>query len=164
MRRKCANTITSYTTTILHKIFVDFPYFRLYLFTATETGLDYYHQNVDVRIFWQVAEPLKDLSKSKKLKKSLKCFELMVSIHPATKKTKFYSWAEKVQKISCKTFHRKTYFPYIRELVYNILSMIVLIVSYQIWTKINASKSEGEKHEQDQVTSATDLNNWKFQI
>ena len=55
---------------------------------------------------------LKMLGNKEILKKSLKCLELTAYTQPATQKTDFESCARKLQKIYCKTFHRKTFFTY----------------------------------------------------
>ena len=47
-------------------------------------------------------------------RKSLKYLELTTSTQPTTLKANFGSCTRKLQKISRKTFHRKTYFPYLK--------------------------------------------------
>ena len=89
-------------------------FFRLFLvlapffFTISETELDYYRQNVNVRVVSQVTEQFTENQEISR--KSLTCFELIAITQLAIQKTKFDGCAKKLQQISCKNFHRKTYF------------------------------------------------------
>ena len=89
-------------------------FFRLFLvlapffFTISETELDYYRQNVNVRVVSRVTEQFTENQEISR--KSLTCFELIAITQLAIQKTKFDGCAKKLEQISCKTFHRKIYF------------------------------------------------------
>ena len=78
-------------------------------FTTSETEPDYYYHRVNVQVASQVAEQRKTyiLGNCKITGKSL---ELKVHAKLAAKTENCDSCTEKLQKISFKTLHRKTYF------------------------------------------------------
>ena len=84
------------------------------LFTTSETELDYYHYRVSVR----VAEGLtfRILGNLEISRKSLKCSEVTASAQLATRIESFDNCTKKLQKITFKTFHGKTYFVYFENL------------------------------------------------
>ena len=55
----------------------------------------------------------------------------MASTQPTTQKTTFDAFGKILEKISCKTFHRKIYLAYFCHFVYNPLSKIVLHTLYR---------------------------------
>ena len=79
-----------------------------FFFTVSETELDYYRQNVNVRVVSWVTEQLTENQEISR--KSLPRFELIAITQLAIQKTKFAGCAKKMQQISCKTFHTKIYF------------------------------------------------------
>ena len=85
-----------------------------FLFTASETELDYYHQKVNVRVASRVAEPpktyydLRRLVNFKKIAEILGFDRVYTASHPKAKFWRFLT----LQKVSCKTLNRKTYFDY----------------------------------------------------
>ena len=76
-------------------------------FTASEMGLDNYHQEVNIRVTFDFN--LKILENQGMSRKPLKSFELLVCTQLATQKTNFDSCARELPKITCKTLHIKTY-------------------------------------------------------
>ena len=59
---------------------------------------------------WQIAEQLKTIKNYEISRKSLKYLGFMVSTQPTTQKPNFeVFFSEKLQKLSCKIFHRKTF-------------------------------------------------------
>ena len=58
---------------------------------------------------------LRDFGNQETSRKCLICLDLMTSIQPATEKTNFDIVSRKLQKISCKTFRRKTSLAQFRE-------------------------------------------------
>ena len=90
------------------KIFTLFLVLAPFFFTISETELDYYRQNVNVRVASRVTEQFTENQEISR--KSLTCFELIAITQLAIQKTKFDGCAKKLQQISCKTFHRKIYF------------------------------------------------------
>ena len=93
---------------ILEKIFRLFLVLAPFFFTISETELDYYRQNVNVRVVSRVTEQFTENQEISR--KSLTCFELIAITQLAIQKTKFDGCAKKMQQISCKTFHTKIYF------------------------------------------------------
>ena len=68
-----------------------FHFLARFLFTTSDTELDYYHNKKSLRIFSRVPQRLKpsDLRKFGNSRKSLKCLDLKVSIQVATLKSIF---------------------------------------------------------------------------
>ena len=68
-----------------------FNFLVQFLFTTSETELDYYHQKINVRVALQVAEQLKTF---RNFKKNPEMFgDIMVRTQSATQKTNFdVSW------------------------------------------------------------------------
>ena len=88
-------------------------FFAQSVFTTSETKVDYYHQKVNVRVMSQVAErfktqDLKKLVNFKKIPEILGFDGDYPVVHPKSQILTFFG--KKLQKISCKIFHRKTYF------------------------------------------------------
>ena len=79
-------------------------------FTLSEIEQDYYHQKVNVRVASRVAERLKyqGLRKLGNFKKDPETVGFDYDYPACHPKTNFDIFAKKLQKISCKTFHRKT--------------------------------------------------------
>ena len=68
---------------------------------------DYYHQKVSVRLASQVTERLntQDLTELENFKKTLKCFDLIMMINPATLKQNFDAFQlKKMQNTAVKHF------------------------------------------------------------
>ena len=83
-----------------------------FLFTKSETELDYYHEKQNVRVTHELSNDLRlSILQNQEISwKFLKCLDLITSTQPATLKANFEICARKSQKISFKTLHRKTYF------------------------------------------------------
>ena len=82
--------------------------------TTTETELDYYHHTVNVGVATRYSERFKtqDLWKLGNFRKILEMF-VFVGDHPVSNsKGKFNICAKNLQKISSRTFHRKSYFTF----------------------------------------------------
>ena len=90
------------------KIFRLFLVLAPFFFIITETELDYYRQNANVRVVSRVTEQFTENQEISR--KSLTYFELIAITQLVIQKTKFDGCAKKLQQISCKTFHRKIYF------------------------------------------------------
>ena len=88
----------------LFHILAQFP------FTTSKSELDYYHQKVNVRVGLRVAEQRKtyDLKKQGYFKEIPEMLGIEGKVFSQSPKN-FDSCATKLQKISCKTFHRKIY-------------------------------------------------------
>ena len=82
---------------------------RQFLFTTNETEVDYYHQKVNVRVASRVAERHKTYN-LRKLENFKKIPEMLGfdGEYPVAQILTFFG--KKLQKISSKTLHRKTYF------------------------------------------------------
>ena len=93
------------------------------LLTRSETELGCYHRKVNVRVVSQVAEWLKiyDLVYQEISKKFLRYLELIAGTQINFEIANFDNDTRKLQKISCKVFHRRIY------LVYNILLTILVV-------------------------------------
>ena len=89
-----------------------FQFLAQFLFTTSETELDYYHWNVNIRVASRAAERRKaqDVRKLWNFKKIPEILGLMASTQPSTLMPNFDVFGKQLQKINCKTFHRKTYF------------------------------------------------------
>ena len=89
-----------------------FQFLAQFLFTTSETELDYYHWNVNIRVASRAANDvrLRILGNYEILTKFLKYLDLMASTQPTTLMPNFDVFGKQLQKINCKTFHRKTYF------------------------------------------------------
>ena len=90
-----------------------FHFSSQFIFTTSQTELDYYHQKVNVRVVPRVAERLKtyDLRKLGSFKKIPEMFGFNGECPAVLLKSQIFTvFAKKLQKISCKTFYRKTYF------------------------------------------------------
>ena len=66
-----------------------FNFLAQFVFTTSETEVDYYHQKVNVRFASRVAERLKILGNKEISRKSLKYFNLMASTQLSTQKPNF---------------------------------------------------------------------------
>ena len=89
-----------------------FQFLAQFLFSTSETELDYYHWNVNIRVASRAAERRKaqDVRKLWNFKKIPEILGLMASTQPSILMPNFDVFGKQLQKINCKTFHRKTYF------------------------------------------------------
>ena len=72
-----------------------------FFFTISETELDYYRQNVNVRVVSRVTEQFTENQEISR--KSLTCFELIAITQLAIQKTKFDGCAKNCNKSAVKT-------------------------------------------------------------
>ena len=84
------------------------------MFTVSKEELGYYHQKVNIQVVWRVVERLniKDYGKLENFKEIPEILGIDGKVFAGHQpKGKFWqSSATRLLKISCKTFHRKTYF------------------------------------------------------
>ena len=105
-----------------------FHFSAQFVFTTSETELDYYHQKVNVWVVSRVAKRLNtyDLRKLGSFKKISEMLGYDGEYPAVHRKAKFcFFFCKKLQKMSCKTFHRKTYFAYFPEFVSKLSFKIV---------------------------------------
>ena len=81
-----------------------------FLFTTSETELDYYNQVVNVRVASRVSEQLKTLGIREFQENSWNAWIWWQSLSSSPKSQILMFFGKKLHKTSCKTFHRKTYF------------------------------------------------------
>ena len=80
-----------------------------FLFTKSETELDYYREKQNVRVTHELSNDLRlSIFQNQEISwKFLKCLDLITSTQPSTLKANFETCGRKSQKISFETLHRK---------------------------------------------------------
>lgn len=101
-----------------------FPILTKFLFTTSESELEYCRQNVNTQVASRVAERVNTWKQCNCL-----CLELVANAQPDTQKANFDRCARKFLKIICETFPGKTYFTKFRENVYNIVKQVYKVVN-----------------------------------